>query len=140
MGIITLIKFRFTCDNCASESDFLAQSRTPKYHSPDRVRSDGRDDFYQIGDVMEWHDDAESEMDWPSDYAFVSRLQGYAVYVIEKCWGQCPACRSCYNFYFYIKDRQIMRLIGHESADLNYNSIVTRDPVASAPMRSCEGL
>jgi len=123
MGGFNLIKFRFRCDSCAQEHDFFAQCRTPKYNSPSDIRFDGREYFYLIGDVMEWFDEPERERDWPGDYAFVSNLDGPSVYVIERCWGQCPGCRKAYNFYFFLKDRQIMRLIGHEDANLNDNSV-----------------
>lgn len=124
MGIFNLIKFRFRCDSCSEEQDFFAQCRTPKYHSPSNVHFDGKEYFYRIGDVMEWHDDPELETEWPGPYAFVSNLRGAgSIYVIERCWGKCPGCGKAYSFYFFIKDRQIMRLIGHEDADLNDNSV-----------------
>ncbi len=123
MGIFNLIKFRFRCDSCSEEQDFFAQCRTPKYHSPSNVHFDGKEYFYRIGDVMEWHDDPKLEKEWPGDYAFVSKLEGPSVYLIERCSGECPGCHKAYNFYFFLKDRQIMRLIGHEDADLNDNSV-----------------
>ncbi len=74
---------------------------------------------------MDWYPNDEAKDTWPGDYSFVSELKGAgSVYVLEGCYGECTSCRSTSRFYFLFDNRQIMRLVGKESWDLNLNSVV----------------
>lgn len=126
MGAINYIFFSSFCEACSSDQEHRAQCST----CADYGGYNDRDDRlcfreYRVGDVMDWYPNEEARDTWPGDYSFVSELKDTeAMYVMEGCCGECSSCHKKSTFYFLFNNRQIMRLIGKESEDLNLNSVV----------------
>lgn len=125
MSATDYILFSSICDTCRSAQEHRARCST----CADFGGYDGNDRLcnreYRIGDVMDWYPNPEARDTWPGDYSFVSELKGAgSVYVTEGCYGECVSCLSQSRFYFLFNNRQIMRLIGKESWNLNLTSVV----------------
>lgn len=129
MAATNYILFSSICETCNSVEEHRAQCTT----CADYGGYDHRDDRlcnreYRVGDVMDWYPNEAARDTWPGDRSFASEIMKEVgrVYAIEGCYGECSACRTKARFYFLFNNRQIMRLIGKESLDLNLNSVVER--------------